>query len=220
MPHQVNLYSPILLAPRRHFSAAAMGRALAVLVLGVAALCAWLVLRGEQQRAELRTSEAFTQAESQRLNTLLAGRRALPQDGAALQQELAREEALLAQARLQHAAAQRGRVREGRSPAALLQLLARTVPAPVWLSTVAIDDGELRFSGHTLQPEALRPWLAQLGAHPLTAAQQLGVARVEQERAAGTGTGTSTPGEAERWQFSVTAAQGTRADAPRAEGRP
>ncbi|WP_164885144.1 PilN domain-containing protein [Rubrivivax rivuli] len=218
MPHQVNLYSPILLAPRRHFSAAAMARALAVLVLGVGALCAWLMLRSEQQRAELQASEAFTRTESQRLNTLLAGRRVLPQDGAALQQELAREEALLAQARLEHEAAQRGRVREGRSPAALLQLLARTVPAPVWLSSVHIDDGALRFSGHTLQPEALRPWLAQLGAHPLTAPQQLGVARVEKQAAAPAGSGAAAG--AERWQFSVTPAQGTSAEPARTEGRP
>lgn len=218
MPHQVNLYSPILLAPRRHFSATAMARALAVLVLGVGALCVWLVLRGEQQRAALQASAAFTRAENQRLSALLAGQRALPQDSAALQQELAREEALLAQARLQHDAAQRGRVRDGRSPAALLQLLARTVPAPVWLSTVHIDDGELRFSGQTLQPEALRPWLAQLGGHALTAPQQLGVARVEKQPAAAP-EGSATPG-AERWQFTVTPAQGTRADLPQKEGRP
>lgn len=218
MPHQVNLYSPILLAPRRHFSATAMGRALAVLVLGVGLLCAWLLLRGEQQRAQLQASEAFARSEAQRLNTLLAGRRAQPQDGAALQQELAREEALLAQARQYQQATQRGRVREGRSPAALLQLLARTVPAPVWLSSVHIDDGELQLSGHTLQPEALRPWLAQLAAHPLTAAQGLGVARVEKQGLPATAGG---PAEApERWQFTITPALGTRAAGHGTETRP
>jgi Tfp pilus assembly protein PilN len=107
-------------------------------------------------------------------------------------------------------------VRDGRSPAALLQLLARSVPAPVWLSTVHIDDGELRFSGHTLQPEALRPWLAQLGGHPLTARQQLGVARVEKQPATGHGAAAGP----ERWQFTVTPAQGTSAELPRTEGRP
>jgi Tfp pilus assembly protein PilN len=207
MPHQVNLYSPILLAPRRHFSAQAMARALAVLLLGVGLLCGWLLWRGEQQRSELKASEAFAAAERQRLNTLLAGQRALPQDGAALQQELAREEALLAEARLQYQATQRGLVREGRSPAALLQLLARTLPAPVWLARVQVDDGALRFSGHTLQPEALRPWLAQLGGHPLTAAQRLGVVSVEKESAAEARSGT------ERWQFTVAPAGARREEA-------
>ena len=204
MPHQVNLYSPILLAPRRHFSARAMARALAVLLLGVGLLCGWLLWRGEQQRTELKASAAFAAAERQRLNTLLAGQRALPQDSAALQQELAREEALLAEARQLHQATQRGLVREGRSPAALLQLLARTLPAPVWLARVQVDDGELRFSGHTLQPEALRPWLAQLGGHPLTAAQRLGVVSVEKQSAAEGRAGT------ERWQFTVAPAGARR----------
>lgn len=209
MPHQVNLYSPVLLAPRRYFSARAMARALAVLLLGVGLLCGWLLWRGEQQRTELKASAAFAAAERQRLNTLLAGQRALPQDSAALQQELAREEALLAEARQHHQATQRGLVREGRSPAALLQLLARTLPAPVWLARVQLDDGELRFSGHTLQPEALRPWLAQLGGHPLTSAQRLGVVSVEKQSAAEGRAGT------ERWQFTVASA-----DARREETRP
>ena len=43
MAQQINLYSPILLAPRRYFSALAMVQSLAVLAVGLLALSLWSV---------------------------------------------------------------------------------------------------------------------------------------------------------------------------------
>lgn len=205
MAHQINLYNPILLAPRRHFSAAAMARALAVLVVGLVALCGWLGLRGSQLSRLLDETHRFQQTERQQLEKSLAGRKVLPGDVAALTQEVAREQQTLATLRARRDAAQRGLVREGRSPAALLRLVAATVPPQAWLAEVQVDDGQIAVRGYTLQPEALKPWTAALAAHPLTAAQQLGVARIERQSP-----DPAQRGAAERWEFRIAGAQGTR----------
>lgn len=205
MAHQINLYSPILLTPRRHFSAAAMVRALGVLALGLVALCGWLALRGGQLSRQLDETQRFQQAERQQLEKALAGRKALPGDVTALTQEVDREQQTLATLRTRRDAAQRGLVREGRSPAALLRLVAATVPPQAWLAEVQVDDGQLALRGYTLQPEALKAWVAALGAHPLTSAQQLGVARVERQPS-----DAANRGAAERWEFRIAPGQGTR----------
>lgn len=216
MAHQINLYNPILLTPRRHFSAVAMLRALAVLVLGLAALCGWLAVRSQQLAGQLEETRRFQQSERQLLEKALAGRKTLPGDVTALTQELAHEQQAVATLRARRDATTRGLVREGRSPAALLRLLAATVPPPVWLAEVQIDDGQLALRGLTLQPEALKPWLATLAANPLTAAQQLGVARVQR-----LAPDPAARGAAERWEFRIAAGNGTQAVKPPAtDARP
>ena len=215
MAQQINLYNPILLTPLRHFSAAAMARALLVLLLLLAALCGWLGWRSTQLARQLEATESFQQAERQQLEKSLAGRKALPGDTGALQQEVAREQQALVALRARLEATQRGLVREGRSPAALLRLVAATVPAPVWLTEVQIDDGQLALRGMTLQPEALKPWVAAFAKHPLTAAQQLGVGRVERQTPDAT-----LRGAVERWEFRIAPAQGTKLPAEARTGAP
>jgi hypothetical protein len=182
MAHQVNLFSPILLAPRRLFSASAMLRALGVLVLALALLGLALQWQGQRLAAELRATQRFGTDEQQRLGSLLADRRLMPTDTRALEQELAAEQQALAALRARRDAQLHGLVRDGRSPPALLRLVASTLPAPVWLSELRLADGRdgrLELAGQTLQPELLQPWLEVLAAHPLTAAQGLALVRVD-----------------------------------------
>jgi Tfp pilus assembly protein PilN len=193
MAQQINLYSPIFLAPRRHFSAHAMVQALAVLAVALAALCAWAWWGSAALQRELRSTGARNADERQRLVTALA---AQPASGAAadvLGQELARVQADLAQRRRMLAELDRGRVVEGRSHAAMLRLVAQTVPASAWLTDARLVEGRLELTGMTLQPEALRPWLARLAGHPLTAGQQLAAVKIERSTAPGS----------DAWGFSI-----------------
>ncbi len=105
MAHQINLYSPLLLAPRHHFAAASMVRALLVLAIGLAALALWADGRARLLQRELAAAAALHAAEQARLQASLErlNASALPTSTAALEQELARESALLQERRARRA---------------------------------------------------------------------------------------------------------------------
>jgi Tfp pilus assembly protein PilN len=190
MAQQINLYSPILQEPRRYFSAMAMVQALGLFLLAVVALSGWSVWRTHALERDLAATGSSHAAEKQRLMQALAQRPARPADTAALEQELAQAERQLAER--QHLLEDLGG--NGAPPSALLQLLAQTVPAPVWLTEIRWSEGRLELSGLTLQPEALRPWLGTLARHPLAHGQALGKLRVERRA-------ELRPGGAETWSF-------------------
>jgi Tfp pilus assembly protein PilN len=181
MAQQINLYSPILLTPKRHFSALAMLQALAALGLGLGALSLWVSQSTERVRAELASATQVNANDSQRLQAALASRPARPTDTAALEQELAAARKALAE--------QRGLLRQvsaadpSHSRAALLRLLALTAPESLWLTEVRLADGQLQLAGLMLQPEALRPWIASLSASPALAGLEVRSLKVERSDA-------------------------------------
>jgi Tfp pilus assembly protein PilN len=203
MAQQINLHSPILLAPKRWFSALAMAQALAALAVGLGALCAWTLHSTQALKRDLQSAGAAHGAERQRLAGLLAQRPAPAADSAILQ-EVAAEEKLLAQRRQLRDGLALGLAREGHSHSAWLRLLAQTVPGPVWLTEVRLGDKGVQISGQTRQPEALRPWLQTLSGHELAGGHAFAAVQVERSTAASGG---------ELWSFQV--AGGAPAGAPR-----
>ena len=212
MPQQINLYSPILLTPRRYFSALAMLQALAVLGLGLAVLGGWVVHGTQQLRLGVAAAQQASAAEQQRLTGELLRKPAPPKDNTALEQQaaqarsqLAEREALLADLDAATAAPQLAH-------SVLLRHLAQTVPGAVWLTEVRLVQGRVELAGMTLQPEALRPWLARLAEHPALAGQALRTVRVERvEKAEGTaGSDVSSGPGAETWRFRVLSARPAR----------
>jgi Tfp pilus assembly protein PilN len=199
MAQQINLYSPIFLAPRRYFSAHAMAASLGVFALALVAVCGWMVASGSSLRRDLAGSVQAQAAERQRLTQALAAQPAA--SGAALEQELAQAQRTLATRRALLDELTRGRLVEGRSHAAMLRMVAQTVPALVWLTDIRLVEGRLELRGLTLQPDALRPGLAQLAAHPLTSEQRLAAVRLERV-APGTPQG-GVPGGGEAWAFQL-----------------
>jgi Tfp pilus assembly protein PilN len=201
MPQQINLYSPILLTPKRYFSALAMGQALAAFTAALLALSAWSAFRTVTLRRDLQSTTQAQQGERQRLKNALANQ-PVATSPAALEQELATENRLLAERQKMLAELSRGLVTEGRSHSAWLRLLAQTVPAPVWLTEVTLGDGRVELAGATLQPDALRPWLAKLGAHPLAAGRGFSALKLERSEAGGA-PGVPGAAGAETWVFQV-----------------
>ena len=185
MAHQINLCNPILLAPRRHFSALAMGQALAVFVLGLAALCAWAALRTASLHGDLRSADQAYRIEHKRMADAVA-RLPAPGDTATLERELALARVELARREQWLEQARGGAAATAPAPSGWLRLLARATPEPIWLTEVRVSDAKVELSGMSLRPEALRPWLTALAADPVARGLPFGRLRVERaESAAG-----------------------------------
>jgi Tfp pilus assembly protein PilN len=177
MPQQINLLTPILLAPKRYFSALAMLQSIGLLVLAGAAASLWLQHRDVQAEVEHQTLLAQLTTERQALTVARVSLPA-PADPAAVEQQLHSVEASnLERAQLLRALS--GAAAAGLRHSDLMALVARSLPQDAWLTELRWGGGRLELSGATLDTAVLRPWLAHLGADPLLAGQELSALRVD-----------------------------------------
>jgi Tfp pilus assembly protein PilN len=195
MPQQINLFSPVLLAPRHHFPARTMAFALGLWIGALLALAAFATWRTQVLSSELGQTAQRHAAERTRLTQAQSVRLAALGDPAALQEELARARARLDERRALLEELDGASVES--SPTRLLAELAEGLPAPVWLEEIRWAPGHVELAGHTLQPEALQAWLAR-NKEPRTL-------RVEQRGAAG--------GGAASWSFRLRRGGGGQAPA-------
>lgn len=189
MPQQINLLTPILLAPRRYFSAQTLLQAAGLLLAAGLVATLWVQRRDQQAEATHRALLAQYAAERQQLAAAQAGLPA-PQDASALQQQLLPLEEGNAQRRALLAGLGSEGGEPGRRHSDLLALIARSLPESAWLSELRYAPGRVELVGGTLDTGVLRPWLGQLAAHPLLAGQTLSALRVERLGAQGGATGT------------------------------
>lgn len=182
MPQQINLLAPILLAPRRYFSARALLQATGLLLAAGVVAALWLQQRDRRAEAGHQALMAGYATERQALAVARAGLPA-PLDAAAIQQQLLPLAAGNAERRalLQSL----GGDRPGQRHSDLLALVSRSLPEAAWLSELRHGPAGLELVGGTLDTAVLRPWLARLGAHPLLAGQELSALRVERLGAPG-----------------------------------
>ncbi len=208
MAQQINLYSPILLSTKRYLSAVAMAQGLAAIAIGAAALCIWTTFQTRELRRDLLQTERNLASEKQQLTAAIALSPSLNTNTTALEQNLKALGQTLAQRQLTLDELTRGTVREGHSHSAMLRLVASTVPAPVWLTDVSLATGKLEISGLTLDPAALRPWIARLSADPQLAGRQLATVHVERTNpptagATPTSTAQALGNRLEAWSFTL-----------------
>lgn len=185
MAQQINLLTPILLAPKRYFSALTLLQASGVLLVAGVVAALWLQQRERGAEAQHQAMLAQYATERQALMVARAGLPA-PVDAATVQQ------ALLP---LQSGNAERRALLEvlgadavGQRHSDLLALVARSLPEAAWLSELRYAPGRVELIGGTLDTAVLRPWLSRLAAHPLLTGQQLSALRVERLGAPGTET--------------------------------
>jgi hypothetical protein len=189
MSQQINLLTPILLAPRRYFSALTLVQATGLLLVAGAAAALWLQQRDRRAEAEHQALLASYAAERQQLTVARANLPA-PLDANALQQQLLPLQAGNdgRRALLQALGAEGGNP-SGRRHSDLLALIARSLPEAAWLGELNYAPGRLELVGGTLSTAVLRPWLGQLAGHPLLAGQELSALRVERVGTPGLDTG-------------------------------
>lgn len=184
MAQQINLLTPILLAPRRVFSALTLLQATGLLVL--VGLLTGVGLRWQEGRAVAEHQALLARLATER-QSLIVAQAALPapQDAQALQQQLQALEAGNAERAMLLQAVGTGGAHAEPPNSALLAFIARSLPEAAWLTEVRHAPGRLELDGGTLDTAVLRPWLAQLAAHPALAGQALAGLRVERPGAPG-----------------------------------
>lgn len=175
MPQQINLFIPILLAPKRYFQAQSMGRALLVFfLLGGALLAYWVTSLNTASQGLTRAFDAQAKDLAQ-LQAVLAQRQSQgPGEAAAssAQQLQALKVTLTSRERLLHELKQ-GLYPPGAGHSARLMLIAQSIPPAIWITRAKVNEAHLEVSGFTLDPSALNDWVDRLGASPLLQGQRL-----------------------------------------------
>lgn len=213
MPQQINLCTGILTTQKQRFTARTMLPALGVFIALGGALVAggtWSLQRSsdgyrstlDAQSAEIKTlQEAIAQSRAN----------AAPVDPALVQQLQDRRNTVKAREKVL-AEVQQGMFRPGEGHSDRLLMVARSIPAPVWLTSVKVDSARFEVVGFTLEPAALNDWVAKLAANPLMRDLRLSTVTVENTAAAqvavpvaaaATQPGSRAAGVRSMWSFSL-----------------
>ncbi len=221
MPQQINLCTPILLKPKRYFSAQTMAQALAVFVVVGGGLCGAWVWSLEQASDGLRQVIQTQGQEMDRLKAAMAANAAsaAPLDPALQTQLQDMRGQVVAQEKVLKAM-QQGRMVPGAAHSDRLILVSRSIPAQVWVTGVDADSSRLEVTGYTLEPSALNDWVGRLGASPLMQGLKLATVKVQNARLAkAVVDGAAVPAGREAWSFNLISAQPIAPVAPPANGR-
>jgi Tfp pilus assembly protein PilN len=201
MAQQINLRVPVLRPPVRQFSALAMSKALALVILGAFALAIFLSLQAKPIRQTAQTQLSQMAQQRQQLTLALAGLPAAT-DARALQQQFDNDQQQLDGQRQLLAVLKGGLGQDGQRHSDLLQLLAATVPPQVWLTELRWQAGQLELVGGALDTGVLQAWLDRLSTQTLL--QGLQLAAIKVEKASPTTLAGDRDGESARvnsWNF-------------------
>ena len=195
MAQQINLCTPILLTQKRYFSAHTMAIALGVFVLLGGGLCGAWVWNLAQGVAAFNQTSAGQAREVETLKAAILQSRAnaAPADPALLGQLQARRNALVQREALREALKE-GMFRPGWGHSDRLNWVARSIPAPVWITDIRLDSARFEVTGFTLEPAALNEWVDQLAASPLMQGLKLSTVKVENASTVARATAAATAG--------------------------
>lgn len=177
MAQQINLLAPILLTPKRYFSATTLVQATAVLLVAAAAMAGYM--QWADQRAARAHVDQLAQLDQERQALAIAvASQPAPADEAVLGQQLkALQQRNADQELVLRALSGLGDGEFKHSE--LLSLLSRTVPDGVWLSELSWHAGRLELKGGTVDTKTLRPWWGRMATQPLLSNHTLQSLRVE-----------------------------------------
>ena len=211
MPQQINLCSPILQKPRQRFAANTLVQALAVFVVLGGALCAAWTWSLQQARTELVAAMQTQSQELRSLQVAIDRAKAMAQGPSPeLQKQVQDRHAEVQAQEAVLQALREGVLVPGAGHSDRLALVARSIPAPVWVTEVKADGQRLEVSGFTLEPAALNDWVGRLSVSPLMAGLRLATVKVESvvAVAAGPAVGVAPSAPArESWSFNLVNAQ-------------
>jgi len=223
MPQQINLCTPLLLAPKRYFSAQTMVQALSVFLVLGGVLCGVWVWSLNRTTAEL---QQLMQAQSKELADLKTALQAHALSAAPLSPELqAQVQDLRTRLQVQQKvllALQEGRMAPGAAHSDRLTLVSRSIPAQVWVTGVEADATRFQVAGYTLEPSALNDWVNRLAFSPLLQGLRLATVKVQNARLvpAVVDTSQAAPAGREAWSFTLVSTQPPAPTAPTKGGTP
>lgn len=208
MAQQINLCTPILLKPKHYFSAQTMLLTVGLFVVLGGALCAAWVWNLQRATQGLRQVIQAQSSEMDKLKSAIQSSRsaAAPVDPALLAQLDATRSAVQSRQNLRDALHQ-GMLVPGWGHSDRLQWVARSIPAPVWVTDIKMEQGRFEVTGFTLEPAALNAWVGELANHPRMQGMKLATVQVERAQAAQLRL-PATPTAASRpvWSFSLLSA--------------
>ena len=162
MSQQINLFNPIFLKQKKHFSARTMLQGMLVVVLGVVGVYALQVYQLGTLRTQERTMRAQAQQATQQLITASGGK-----TSKALEDEVKRAEAELRTTQEMSGAVEAEVATGNEGFSRYLAAFARQPVSGLWLTglTVAGDDLEVR--GRALRPDLLPVFIRKLSREEL-----------------------------------------------------
>jgi len=180
MAQQINLCTGIVKTQRQRFTARTMLPALGVFLvvggvlgfLGVGSLERSAV--GYRQTLDAQAADI----KSLQAAILQSRANAAPVDPALVLQAQDRKSAVLQREKVL-LEVQQGMFKPGEGHSDRLLLVARSIPAPVWVTAVKVDAARFEVAGFTLEPAALNEWVATLAASPLMRDLKLSTVTVE-----------------------------------------
>ncbi|HEY5799149.1 MAG TPA: PilN domain-containing protein [Burkholderiaceae bacterium] len=168
MSGQINLFNPIFLKQKKHFSARTMAQAMAVVLIGTIAMSAYMrnqLAALEQQASRSSASLAAAQKRLERVNAEFVTK---PKN-VELEGELANVEAELRSLQAVSGILQKGEFGNKRGYAEYLRAFARQAREGLWLTGFEITGAgtEIVLRGRALQPDVVPAFIARLSAEPV-----------------------------------------------------
>jgi Tfp pilus assembly protein PilN len=202
MPQQINLCTAAFKPTLHRFAAATMVPVLGACVVAGALMGGAWVWNLDRSAKGYRQTLDTQGGEIQSLQAAIQRSRAaaLPVDPV-LQQQLQAHRAEVLQRERILEVVQQGMFQPGEGHSDRLLLVARTTPAPAWVTAIKIDASRFEITGFTLEPDALTPWVAQLSASPLMRNLKLSTVKVE-STAVATGAAAAPTGRP-TWAFNL-----------------
>jgi Tfp pilus assembly protein PilN len=179
MPQQINLYTPLLLKPRVHFTARSMAQAMALLGLLACGLCAWVLGQQDFREHAYKSQVERMSLERRDLEAALATARE-QHDPKQLERSLQAVVARNAELSRRQTADHQTLLRPDEHHSVTLSLLARTLPASAWVTRAQLGPTLWDVQGLTLDPASLHTWILRLQQAPELQGRAVAQLRVEQ----------------------------------------
>jgi Tfp pilus assembly protein PilN len=179
---QINLFNPIFLKKKKHFSAVTMAQALGLILLGslaVAGYARWQLAALEASAVETEQQLKSTKAQVAKVTANYAPR----QKSKALEEEIQRMEVELKSRQQAFEIVQRGSLGNSKGYAEYLYALSRQVVDGLWLTGFRIEGNEIELRGRSLKPDLVPEFIKRLKHEPIM--QGKSFARLAMETPAG-----------------------------------
>jgi hypothetical protein len=237
MAQQINLFNPIFLQQKKHFSAVTMLQALGLLLAGILVFYAYASFETHKFARVAENSRKQLQTQSEQLASFM--RDYSPQGRSkALEQELARIAAQVKQGEDLAAMMRTGALGNTEGFARYLSALARQTMAGVWITgmTIGGDEVELQLGGRVLRADLVPAYVRALNHEDVMRGRRIAEMRltareeVEAPLTAAPGAGAPTlsakapalPPPLRYVEFNILAVRGTKppSPGPAAKGTP
>ena len=234
MAQQINLFNPIFLQQKKHFSAVTMLQALGLLLAGILAFYGYAAFETRKLTQVAENSRKQLQTQSEQLASYM--RDYSPQGRSkALEQELARATAQLKQREDLLATLRTGALGNTEGFARYLSALSRQTMAGVWITgmTIGGDEVELQLGGRVLRADLVPAYVRALNHEEVMRGRRVAelrlTAREEAEAPLTAAPGAGAPAPSAKApaplryvEFNILAVRGTKppSPGPAAKGTP